>query len=309
MKVAANVGRAYIGVLIILVLIAAGGVFGLWYVGAHESQKQNGELSVATPTYIAETDTDHDGLPDWEEVLWKTDPKNPDTDGDGTNDGDEVKAGRDPLKPGPRDLLPKPILETVTTNATNTPHTTLDTLAKGFLENYTTLSNPGVPDDIKKGINATIISDVQDQATNKQYTASDLVVVKNPTVADNDVYISKLGEIFETYDYYRFQDEPDLLKALLKSRSPDDETKLKDAAVVYKTISDALLKVPVPSSLISAHLVIINLFYGMNQSVLQMSQALSDPLIAMIGLKNGTEYNDSIATFFAAAANAMQKTP
>ena len=45
-------------------------------------------------------DSDHDGLRDWEEVLWKTDSKIADTDGDGTNDGDEVKAGRNPLIAG-----------------------------------------------------------------------------------------------------------------------------------------------------------------------------------------------------------------
>lgn len=43
-------------------------------------------------------DTDKDGLPDWQETLYGTDPKKADTDGDGTNDGDEIKAGRDPLK-------------------------------------------------------------------------------------------------------------------------------------------------------------------------------------------------------------------
>lgn len=48
-------------------------------------------------------DTDNDGLPDWEEALWTTDPKNPDTDGDKTTDGDEKKQDRNPLKPGPND--------------------------------------------------------------------------------------------------------------------------------------------------------------------------------------------------------------
>ena len=46
------------------------------------------------------TDTDQDGLKDWEEVLWKTDPNNPDTDGDGVNDGDEVVQGRSPVGQG-----------------------------------------------------------------------------------------------------------------------------------------------------------------------------------------------------------------
>jgi hypothetical protein len=37
---------------------------------------------------IIELDADQDGLKDWEEVLWQTDPSKADTDGDKTNDGD-----------------------------------------------------------------------------------------------------------------------------------------------------------------------------------------------------------------------------
>jgi hypothetical protein len=53
----------------------------------------------ATSTWVSDnTDTDTDGLPDWQEYLYGTDPLNPDTDEDGTNDGDEIRLGRDPLK-------------------------------------------------------------------------------------------------------------------------------------------------------------------------------------------------------------------
>lgn len=45
-------------------------------------------------------DSDSDGLKDWEEKIYGTDPNNPDTDGDGTPDGEEIKAGRNPLKSG-----------------------------------------------------------------------------------------------------------------------------------------------------------------------------------------------------------------
>lgn len=47
------------------------------------------------------TDTDSDGLMDYEETeIYKTDPENRDSDGDGYLDGDEVKSGFDPLGEG-----------------------------------------------------------------------------------------------------------------------------------------------------------------------------------------------------------------
>ena len=57
----------------------------------------------------AELDSDNDGLKDWEETLWKTDPNNKDTDADGTTDGDEIATNRDPLTPGPNDKSGKEV--------------------------------------------------------------------------------------------------------------------------------------------------------------------------------------------------------
>lgn len=56
-------------------------------------------------------DTDADGLKDWEEALWRTDPLKADSDADGAPDGEEVGIGRDPLKPGPNDRMPQPAEE------------------------------------------------------------------------------------------------------------------------------------------------------------------------------------------------------
>lgn len=66
----------------------------------------NDPYLIAVENKYQETDADADGLMDWEETLWGTDPKNPDTDGDKTKDGEEVAIGRNPLKKGPTDKMP-----------------------------------------------------------------------------------------------------------------------------------------------------------------------------------------------------------
>ncbi len=48
----------------------------------------------------ASTDSDNDGIKDWEEVIRGTNPYGTDSDNDGTPDGDEIAANRDPLKAG-----------------------------------------------------------------------------------------------------------------------------------------------------------------------------------------------------------------
>lgn len=44
-------------------------------------------------------DSDGDGLSDWREMVYSTEPYNPDTDNDGHSDGWEVDNGTDPLDP------------------------------------------------------------------------------------------------------------------------------------------------------------------------------------------------------------------
>ncbi len=59
------------------------------------------EEETALGTDPAKSDTDGDGLNDFEEArIYLTDPLNPDTDGDGYKDGDEVKNGYNPLGQG-----------------------------------------------------------------------------------------------------------------------------------------------------------------------------------------------------------------
>lgn len=59
----------------------------------------------------ANKDSDGDGLKDWEEAIFQTDPHKADTDGDGTPDGREIADGRNPLQPGPDDKLEGPKVE------------------------------------------------------------------------------------------------------------------------------------------------------------------------------------------------------
>ncbi len=61
------------------------------------------DITLDINTKADNTDSDSDGLLDWQEILWNTNPNNKDTDGDKSLDGDEVRVGRDPLVAGPND--------------------------------------------------------------------------------------------------------------------------------------------------------------------------------------------------------------
>ena len=97
-------------VVVLAALLAFGGLFffsenRMAKEGAATFQKK--ERFISGMFQDGRKDSDNDGLKDWEEALWKTDPRNPDTDGDGTKDGDEIKLGRNPAIPAPGDEIPK----------------------------------------------------------------------------------------------------------------------------------------------------------------------------------------------------------
>jgi len=78
---------------IVFIVLGLLGLGWFWYFSPSSGKSEvyeNGALTAGSVNKIT-ADADGDGLQDWEEVLWKTDPKNPDSDGDGMPDGEEIK--------------------------------------------------------------------------------------------------------------------------------------------------------------------------------------------------------------------------
>jgi hypothetical protein len=100
-----KVGIALILVVLVVVTVIFGSKFK-FDVPVKDLENVELVLERKTGDNFKSGDGDEDGLPDWLEEFYKSDPNNPDTDGDGTNDGDEIKEKRDPTIAGPDDAFP-----------------------------------------------------------------------------------------------------------------------------------------------------------------------------------------------------------
>src|SRR3989344_4421706 len=80
------------GAGLIAVLMVAGG-YVLPGFQFPETKPVNAELTDDILAEYVAKDTDADGLPDWQEVLYGTNPNVADTDGDGISDGEAVRQG------------------------------------------------------------------------------------------------------------------------------------------------------------------------------------------------------------------------
>ena len=100
--------------------------------------KSDLDPEIVTKAY--EQDSDGDGLADWEEVLWSTDPTKPDTDGNGVSDKDQVFAASESLSTatGLEDEMGVDTIETELKNQKNSdlPPTSTDALAKELFATY-----------------------------------------------------------------------------------------------------------------------------------------------------------------------------
>ena len=101
-----NINRKYfpskkfliaLSIAIIVIIVAI--IFNYWKPNTTKYTNNNLAVDTNASSSIMNIDSDNDGLPDWKENLYGTDPKKADTDRDGTNDADEIAQNRDPLKP------------------------------------------------------------------------------------------------------------------------------------------------------------------------------------------------------------------
>jgi len=232
----------------------------------------------------AEQDLDNDGLKDWEEILWQTDPKNPDSDGDGTNDGEEVKMGRNPSVPSPNDKLPVAPLTTPTKNsAASQALTPTDILARDFFSKYAEAKQGGQPLDnlTEQEIAASVLLHQNLIAEAKIYTESDISILKTNTSEALRVYGNEVGEIMKktlTWD----QEEIPIINSALENNNEKKLQELNPIINGYKSFLNQLLGVEVPPKAVTVHLSLINSVSRILSSLEGTKNVFKDPVSALV---------------------------
>ncbi len=228
------------------------------------------------------TDTDGDGVFDWEEVLLGLDPQNPDTNGDGIPDGEEVAAARKVFE-----ASGELTLDTASTTRT-------DILAREIFGAYIQSKQLGTYDP-------EAFDFVIAQATNEQFGA-DLT----PEFTLNDLRTTTDTSTGRVNAYKRaFQNAIIPITAIpeyelttygraIETNNPNEFEKLGDAAEIYESIADALLAVTVPEDAARAHLSIVNSFSTFAKVLRTMERVPEDPILSFVATRDFLEGEDAI---------------
>ncbi len=279
----------------------------LWSNKTKTKVENTGTLSVVSSvdknkiTAISDTDTDSDGLPDWEEVLWHSDPTNPDSDGDGVPDGLEVQNGTDPMIAGPNDKVTTggSADNTVTADANLTA---TDRVSRQFISQYLQVQrqNGTVTDDDKSAILDSLFqSDTLAPVSTTPYTETDLKLDYSENTNTVHTYGNAIGAVIVKNSVSKYEDELFVFQKALAGQNAEEIKKLDPIIRSYRAMVKQGIAINIPASAASFQIDFLNSISTLANTITAMRNVFSDPVTAMVNLKN---YQDGKL----AAANAIQ---
>ncbi len=281
--------------LIISTILGIALVFGALYYTTSLSKKTSvapldETLQAATIQALNEvgTDGDKDGLSDWEERLWGTDPTNPDTDGDKTSDGEETKIKRDPTKAGPNDNVAPELTNTPPSTATSTLFTQ-GSFAQAYAEIYTKLSaGETLSDSQKEELAKRLIADISGNPIlqeRKAVTISELNLTTEAAQSAYEAYKQGFLAAIKATSPKEPENEAELLARAIQTKNKADFEKIAEIGKSHEALAKALIQLVTPSAIALTHLEVINSLYNISLADAGMARAETDPMTAIAALQ------------------------
>ncbi len=279
----------------VIILLVSSFIFYTYKRGSTENYINTDSLTALKNNTVSQEqeakDTDGDGLKDWEEVLYGTNPNNPDTDGDGTPDGLEIQHNRNPLIKGPKDSLTPTATKNGSTPTNSDNLTLTDKFAEDFFIKFMNLKQSGVK----------VTSDNADQIASDYLKSSSLPDIQGKTYKEKDLQLIKTDKnILKTYSdsvtlvmarYWpnNKNNESLILQSAFDTTqdNPINEKTLNGLTGItdnYKKILTQLVSTPVPELAVSFHINILNSLSLYIKTLEMITGAYSDPLSGLAGL-------------------------
>lgn len=235
---------------------------------------------------VATKDTDSDGLPDWEEALYGTNPKVADSAHLGMTDGEAVSRGL---------IVPVAITD-IPPSSSGSPETAVgeDTLTAAFAKTFFTFY---VAAKNAKGGGDLSEAEMNDVATKSLESLSSAVAAAPDFKSAKDMEVSGSGP--EALKTFAVNAEAVLLKNTnnattselyyLKRVAENGDLAaipyISAIANTYRTSAVGLSVLPVPPELIKEHVALINAMMRLSQVVSDFARVENDPLTTMLALK------------------------
>lgn len=281
--------------LISAVLIAAG-----YFLAPRPTTIADAASTDALLKAYAAQDTDKDGVPDWQEALYETDPNNAHSVDPKLTDSEAIAKGL--VKP----RFAADTSATTTSKSSSTaaaPTTLTDRFARSFFEQYFTGRGTATPsaDQIAKFVRTSVDNLEAANAANDRYSLRDLTTTTGGA-AGLKTYATGMQTAILANISGAPRDELSYAQDLIAGKNTASAVSwMGKISRAYQASAAAIVKIPVPQEASYADLKIANASYRLGQAISDMSAMQTDPLRTMLGM---AEYNDA-ADALAAALTEM----
>lgn len=233
----------------------------------------------------AAKDSDNDGLPDWEEALYGTDPNNPHSFSPTLTDGQAVAMGLIKPKFATAAASTTDLSNTTLSSVKTQPGTLTDQFAQQLFKQY--LQNRGATQPTPEQIAAYTQQAVNDLLRND--TVPDAYAQKDVHVSGQGVaalksYAAAAEAAFAAHTVQTSKDELSYFMDYIQQNDLSALTTVKAIATAYGTTAKALIVIPVPQEAAYAQLEIVNGMASMGEVLSDMSAMQTDPLRALVGI-------------------------
>ncbi|MEK7088808.1 MAG: thrombospondin type 3 repeat-containing protein [Patescibacteria group bacterium] len=238
---------------------------------------------------LIQKDTDGDGIPDWEEALWGTDPNKKIT----FNDMPDVTY----IENKKKELKIEQSVSVDTTNLTET-----EKFAREFFTSYSTMKSSGQVD--KNTINSfsnALGQKIVNPDLVDRYKDTDVKISSSDDINSKVKYYGDVKKLFKNYQSAGIGNELSIVSNGLASQSSNGTTnstdqyaKLSTIANAYQNFAEKIMMLDVPQSLTQYHLRIANNSNNTSISVANMGKIINDPIVGLSGLSQYQKYSDDL---------------
>lgn len=257
---------------------------------------------------IVEIDSDGDGLKDWEEILYGTDPNNPDTDGDGVNDGVQRAQSEEKAREQQEAYLAD-LTKAVDPNNPSfktLPYT--DQVSQSLLVHYLALKQSGTPltgSSLVSILQNTPTYDVSSIET-RLFTETDILVSNTSDTPALYAYGNNLGKLLVIPEGDAPANELLVFQDFIQTGDQDAlQNGLADIIVKHQKIVDGMRGIPVPLVLVEKHLALMNALTKVQNELVPLRDIGEDPFLAISVVGTYNENSSNRARAFAAIYNFL----
>ena len=225
---------------------------------------------------LVSRDTDLDGVLDWEESLWGTDPTKRDTNDDGVSDNVEIAKIKSVTGAGGSDSL-------ASLSAEEEKLTETDKFSREFFSTIATLNQTGVMDQTSVDrLSSSLAEHIENSVARKIYLLSDLKVIKDDTLSGVKKYDTALTLLQKKYPAGKTV--MDVLQKFVVDEETVDLSVLLELDPIIKQTNNivlAMVNMEVPEELAPLHLELINVLQRLYENMKDIKLYDTDVIVAL----------------------------